>query len=31
MIYLDTDADPDPEAAIRVNKLLKLSMKNLVL
>lgn len=31
MIYIDTDADPDPEAAIRVNKLLKLSIKNFVL
>lgn len=31
MIYIDTDADPDPEAAIRVNKLLKLSVKNFVL
>lgn len=31
MVYIDTDADPEPEAAIKLNKLLKLSLKNFVL
>lgn len=31
MIYIDTDADTEPEAAIRVNKFPKLSIKNFVL
>ncbi len=31
MIYIDTDADTEPEAAIKLNKLLKLTLKNFVL
>ena len=31
MVYIDTDADPEPEASIRLNGLLDLTIKNFVL
>jgi hypothetical protein len=31
MVYIDTDADPEPEASIRLNGLLNLTIKNFVL